>query len=126
MSEGRFIVNIGWLQDSGYKRVVLTDDAKRQVLDAIDGSLLHACADGGALLGRVSVNKGTVYVDACEGADLLAQRPALSIQASARTVLEGATLVSTVHGASLFVTDDENGGSFVREGAEVRTNANIT
>ena len=111
-----YIAEIGWLQGSKFKNVVLSEDAVRLALVGLDGAPLF---DGSYYsddkkrkkIGQIRVDGSTVYCSTKY--DLTDKHPALELICYATIGRDGGeTFVESVKECSLFVSDDDNGNTF--------------
>lgn len=110
-----FLADIGWLRGSMTNGVRLSENAKRDVLEKLDGAMLFnhaACVEKyRTAIGRVVVISNNVF---CYSEyDISNLKPALEITAVARRLLiDDSLLVEQVDGCGLFVASGDFEGKF--------------
>ena len=117
----RYKIILGWLQDSRFKGVTLSDGAKADILKCLDGTSLYATSEMNTVIGKVTVQDKHIYVDVIDTeSDTVGLSsvgfPALSIQGNVWTGSGRSkdVRVEAVRVAHLFLTSEDNGGSFER------------
>jgi len=115
-----YIAEIGWLHDSKFKGVVLSEEAIRLTLAALNDAPLfdgpYFSIDTHEMrkrntIGRVEVDGATIYCYTDH--DLTGKYPALDLKAIAKAT-DGGLLATSVKEAALFITDEDNGNTFYR------------